>query len=498
MDPQQPAIGTWAWNIADLKIYWSDEVYRLHDLGKEDLSGPMMKNLARLIDCIDPTDIMTGLDIINKAFESGDSYKVEYRVLHADESIRWVEARGEITFGPDGTPLHMEGIVRDITSDKQIAQSLRESEERLLLALEASHTGIWDWNIGNHGIYWSDDVYKIHGLTKQYVAEAEEGHACLLDRIHPDDLDRAMQVVDEAMQSGDNYDIEYRVVLPEGELRWVEAKGRLINDSDGSPLRITGTVQDITERKNYAELVEAKERAEEMNRLKDGLLSMMSHEIRTPLAGILGFADILLKDLDREDSLQHVAYIKKSGMRLLGMLTSMMNLVRLKTDSVDVCWQVVDVAEEAREAVRLLRPLAAEKGLSLAVTKSPPALCTMTDPAILYRVLNNLITNAIKFTERGYIVVRLASNETHIIIEVEDTGVGIAAAFMPDLFKEFTQESMGLSRSYEGSGLGLAITQRLIEKMEGSLAVASEKDKGSCFTVSIPLRSANGLATNDA
>ena len=243
-------------------------------------------------------------------------------------------------------------------------------------------------------------------------------------------------------------------------------------------------------------LVAAKEEAEEMVRLKSTFLTNMSHEIRTPLTGIIGYAQILAGEVAASQA-EFVEVIEQSGMRLMDTLNSILDLSQLEAGGLELEVAEIDLASEIEEVTRLLLPLAREKNLRLRTTIRTPNVRARLDQISLNRLLNNLIRNAIKFTEKGEVVVCLETDEHRIYIHVQDTGVGISPAFIPYLFDEFRQESQGLTRSYEGNGLGLAITKRLIELMGGEITVESEKEQGSRFTVSFPKSGAGGSPVED-
>ena len=243
---------------------------------------------------------------------------------------------------------------------------------------------------------------------------------------------------------------------------------------------------DITARKTYeASLIEAKERAEELAELKSAFLTNMSHEFRTPLTGILGFANTLAHELD-DFHREFAELIEQNAHRLLDTLNGVLDLARLESGTVEAQVQATNLVEETDTVMRLLTPLAEGRGLTLCATYDLEQTVAHIDPLFFNRVLTNLVGNAIKFTEEGFITVRLRDHNHEIVLEVEDTGIGISETFLPFLFDEFRQESMGLSRSHEGSGLGLAITQRLVRAMSGTIGVRSTRGEGSTFTVRLP------------
>ncbi len=308
-----------------------------------------------------------------------------------------------------------------------------------------------------------------------------------LNILHPDDRRRALRALAHERTDGSKIiTLEARVQHQSGSWRTISFRARNLIDHPGIN-GILVNARDVTENRKFErELVLAKEQAEEMVRLKDAFLTNMSHEIRTPLTGILGFAQILLSEVD-DDYRPLVASIEQSGQRLLHTLNSVLDLAQLEAASVHLKLQPLNVYEESLAAVRLLQPLASKKGLTLDVRSTAEEPVARLDRAYLNRILNNLVGNGIKFTEEGGVLVKISVEHDRLLIEVQDSGVGIDEAFLPDIFSEFKQESSGIGREYEGNGLGLTITKRLVEMMNGTIAVKSIKGLGSVFTVTFPV-----------
>ncbi len=278
------------------------------------------------------------------------------------------------------------------------------------------------------------------------------------------------------------------------ELEIVNKEGRIVTvETRVTPILWEGhnaflaSLREITAHKQLQDhLTRAKEKAEELARLKSSFLASMSHELRTPLTGVIGFADTLIGEVENPQHREFATIIKQAGERLVATINSMLDLSQLEAGTVKVKKRLIRVTDLVQEALSLLAPLAKDKGLSIGLTTYAPETVVRTDKILLQRILDNLVGNAIKFTDAGSVVVEIDANDTLVYIRVKDTGQGIDPSFMPYLFDQFSQESDGLRRSHPGSGLGLAITKKLVTLLEGSISVESEVGVGSTFTISLP------------
>jgi signal transduction histidine kinase len=236
-------------------------------------------------------------------------------------------------------------------------------------------------------------------------------------------------------------------------------------------------------------LIQAKEIAEENNRLKSNFLSNMSHEVRTPLNGILGFAELLSEELKDEHTHNMATTVYKSGRRLMQTLDMVLDLSRIEANKQEVSWQVVDLNTAVQKPVHLFQPSAAKKHLELIFIPAEAPIFLKTDPSILDHIIHELVANARKFTEKGSIIVQIENKiqtEGTVCISVKDTGIGISAEHLNLVFEPFRQVSEGWSRSFEGTGLGLSLSAKYVKLILGEIIVQSELGLGSTFSLIFP------------
>ncbi|WP_299459647.1 PAS domain-containing protein [uncultured Microscilla sp.] len=280
----------------------------------------------------------------------------------------------------------------------------------------------------------------------------------------------------------------------DGTFYWVDVTivPFLYKDEGHDPYKYLFIRFDITERKNAEkQLIVAKDKAEEANRLKSNFLANMSHEIRTPLNGILGVVQLIEMESDNETMLHYAHLIGQSGQRLLNTINGILDLSRIEANRAEVSWEQINIIELVSALVQSLEVLANSRNIYLNMEFNLAQKQVLIDPYLLEQVLNNLLGNAIKFTERGGVTLRLNDENNCLMIEVIDTGIGIEEHFLKEIFEPFKQESTGIERRFQGSGLGLAIAKKIVELMGGDIKVRSKKNLGSCFTVIFPEQKLN-------
>lgn len=372
-------------------------------------------------------------------------------------------------------------VMTDITERNRAMQALRESEERFHTLVDSAPVLIWVSDETGAFTHVNQSWLEFTGAPRDNFLE--DGWVYF---VHPDEREPCLQAYQEAFERRALFSREYRLKRRDGEYRWVLDRGAPRYLPDGSFAGFIGSCVDIQEQnETQRALIRAKEHAEEMSHLKAAFLTNITHEIRTPLTVILGFTSILRQGV-RSEYHRFVNLIERSGRRLLLMLDSMLDLAQLEAGTLEIDRQKHNLVDVVEGVAAVARPLAEEKGLELLVSSEESRYHASVDYAVLTRVLNNLIDNAIKFTDTGRVEVDVARRGDDITISIGDTGVGIEAEFQSRVFDPFVQESTGLDRTHQGSGLGLSVSKRLVELMGGTISVASEKSRGSVFTIILP------------
>lgn len=376
------------------------------------------------------------------------------------------------------------------TQKREALEALQVSESRLAEAQKIAKIGNLEIDFMNQSVYWSDELYRIFGMDPKTFQPGINNH---LDTVHPEDREELQALFQSENLSSIYHD--FRIVSAEEKIKHANIQGYLVGGGDTPHRRIVGTIQDITDRKlAEKELVEAKIIAEESMKVKEQFLANMSHEIRNPLNAIMGFTDLVLKNAEAlsEEHAKYINAIHKSGKNLLSLINDLLDFSKMNSGKLSLEEIDFDLNEVIGNAVELFKHKAAEKNIELEahINKNVPVKL-IGDPVRLNQVAINLISNAIKFTHRGYVKVEVGlikHNHTHCLLrfDVEDTGIGIEQDQLVNIFESFTQASSDTSRKYGGTGLGLAIVKSIVELQGGTVKVVSEVNEGTRFTVSLP------------
>jgi PAS domain S-box-containing protein len=378
---------------------------------------------------------------------------------------------------------------------RQAEGEARRSEESLRLALDAGRCGVWDWDIAGQRLNWSEEVFAIHGIAPEDFKGRIEDFTAV---IHPEDAGRVGEAIRRALESRERYEVEFRIVRPDGEARWIITNGRGFYDESGTPARMLGAMLDVTDRhqaeEERARLLdresEARAEAEAANEAKDHFLATLSHELRTPLTPVLLVASGLAGDERLPAELRRPLDMIRRNVELEArLIDDLLDLTRITRGKLDLRLEVIDARKVVEHTIEICceRETAAGR-LRVSAELAAEDHRLWADPSRLTQVLWNLLSNAVKFTPvGGTITVRSWSGPGSLLVQVADSGIGIDPAAMPHIFDAFEQGRTRSPRRTGGLGLGLAISKAIAEMHGGTLTAASPgQGQGSTFTLSLP------------
>jgi len=479
-------IGTWDWNIQTGELFWTERIAPLFGYPV----GELETSYDNFLGAVHPDDRQTVMDAINACVERDVPYAIEHRVVWPDGTVRWLLERGATVRDANGTPLKMLGVVQDIDDRKRAELALAERERQLREAQSLARIGNWAADLVSGELTWSDEIYRIFGHEPgSFAPSLEAFHAA----VHPDDRALVRKSEKRAGQTG-RHDVVHRIVRPDGTVRHVHELAQAETDAAGNLVRLTGTVQDITERVETEQaLIAASEEADRANQAKSEFLSSMSHELRTPMNAILGFGQLMEYDAALPDEHQdNVREILKAGHHLLELINEVLDLAKVESGRIVLSLEPVEVCPIIEECLSLVGTLADKRAIQLS-HKGLKGVAVRADRTRLKQALLNLLSNAVKYNRAGgsvHIEAR-PQGADRLRIRVTDSGPGIPAKHLAELFQPFNRLDAEHS-NIEGTGIGLTITRRIVEMMGGTVDVESEVGVGSTFWIELPLESAPG------
>lgn len=458
-------MGWWTRDLETEVVTWSPELEELFGLPPGSFEGAETNFLERVL----PEDRPAVSAAVATALADGTDYAVEFRFRHADGTIRWMDGRGRATYVGD-RPAVLYGIGIDITTRKEAEEAIRAREERLRLAAEAGQFGLYDYDIEHGGAYFSEELNRILGTTEAISPDEAP--------IHPDDREATLErfAASQSPLSDGSFDEEYRIVRPDGTVRWVSTHGQTYFSEpqpspDRRPVRSVGVVADVTDRRQADEL-------------RDVFLGMLSHELRTPVTAIFGGSQLLRRpELDEAVHREIVDDIVSESERLERLVENLLVIARAERHVVEggkdpvLIGPMMEriIADKRRRWPDATLVLDAPHGL-------PPA---RWDEGSFELVTRNLISNAIKYGADGEILVRARQVGAEIELTVADRGPGLPPGDPSRLFELFYRTDDARRRA-QGAGIGLFVVRALVESAGGTTWARNRPDGGAEFGFRIP------------
>lgn len=457
----------------------NDQFTALLGYALEDLQG---RNFLDLVHPEDRASVRTAMQNMYRGDE-GSIIHVECRIITNQARVCWMEWKHRKVDGK----IYSAG--RDVTSVKRHEQALMQRERQLSEAEAIGRMGHWHWSLGQQDIRFSDEIYRIFGVSPSKFRPTLDSVNAML---HRRDAGRMMQVFQRAIIEQNDHEIDFRVMTPSGETRHVKCQGRCEFDGHGEVTGLYGIMQDVTQTMAHEhDLMQAKEAAERAYSAKSQFLANMSHELRTPLNAIIGFSEMiqqqLLGPIGNEKYLDYIKGIRESGEHLLELITDILDMSKLEAGKYELDVEEINLAKTIRLAIHMIEGRALESSIKISLRMPDEHMHIIADRRAVMQIMLNLLSNAVKFShENGKIDVECIGRDGFVSIRVKDHGVGIPAHKLPTITNPFEQVANQYSRGHEGSGLGLSITKELTELHGGALHIESQVDVGTTVTVRLP------------
>jgi PAS domain S-box-containing protein len=453
-------------------------------------------NPALFEEVVHPDDRDRVLDHVAAAKKSGEPYDGEYRMLHADGSVVWVQDRAVTVHDADARPLHWQGFLVDVTARKEAEARYQALVEQLPLITYVDQPR----RSSNTAAYISPQVEAILGFP---IDDWHDDPEFFPRHLHPDDHDRVMDAQRAARESGEPLQLEYRFIAADGRTVWLQDSFTIVSDDSGAPWYSQGFALDVTDRKLAEQdrerlLTRAQiqnEQLRKLDRMKDEFIALVSHELRTPLTSIRGYLELLQDDLEGgtatpEQQRDFLQVIDRNSDRLQRLVEDLLLAAQVDVGTLQLSTTTIDLGKLVEDCVEASAPLAATREIDLGCSVDGEPVVD-GDLRRLGQVVDNLLSNALKFTPAGGTVhVRAARNDGFATVEVADTGMGIPDDEQAALFGRFFRTEGAQSEAIAGVGLGLSITKSIVEAHGGRITFTSAVGTGTTFVVELPATAA--------
>ena len=477
-------IGYWDLDLQSGVLNWSDQVFALFEIDPDFFPASYDAFLA----AIHPDDIQAVNEAYTNSLETHLPYRITHRLKMPDGRIKWVEERCETVFDGEGTALISKGTVQDITDTITAKQEKLQAEDTLASILSNSHEAIIVTDDDLNIEVFNDGAEKIFGYSQ------DETLGKNLEIFFPErHLNIHRQNVIDYKENPENSNIldnsiEFYGLRKNGEEFPAEISVSTVSTHTGDIFSILIRDNSLLKARETS-LKAERERANAANTAKSRFLATMSHEIRTPLHGILGVNQLLGRTQLTQAQQQYLDSIESSGDTLLSLIDNLLDFSRIESGLFELHPNRINVQSLLQEVLGTFQIPAAEKGVFLNAEITPGTFSVIgADPLRLRQILTNLVGNALKFTTKGSVSVKVTtSNDSHIFFSVKDTGIGISEKDRKKVFERFAQSDDSIQRRFGGTGLGLSIVKELVTLMDGQIGVKSELGQGSEFWFTLPV-----------
>lgn len=410
----------------------------------------------------------------------------------SDVGFRWVQAYIYPVTDPAGNIQEVVLVHEDVT-DREWAQfELARSQASLAEAQRIAHLGSWEWDVLRDEDRWSDETYRIFGFSPQEFVPTYE---IFLNLVHPDDREYVNRSVHEALYAGKPYAIEHRIALPDGSERVVHQQAEVVLDDAGSPVRMVGTTQDITERQRAAEQNSALlAQVQAALDLRNQFLSIASHELKTPVTLLKGYAQMLYRQAQQRDDahlFKPLKVIDRQVERMTHLIDTLLDVSRIESGRLEfemVPFELGAALAEVVGEVRISTP-----DFALRLEPAVEAFWVRGDRLRIQQVMTNLLINAVKYSDQHREAdISMRRDGSRAVVSVTDYGIGIPKEQQPHVFELYFRGANASPSNYGGMGLGLFISKAIVERHGGVVWLESEVGAGSTFHFSLPVLEVEG------
>jgi len=481
--------GSWARVSATGEMrYWSEECYRV--LGFDPRDG--LPRFETFLQRVHPDDQAKIREISAAAGRAKFDYETDYRIVHPGGEIRDMHVVAHPVFNPSGDLVEYVGTVMDVTERRRSEEKLRQSEAYLAEAQKLTHTGSWVWEVAERrALHLSEEWYRVYGFNPKEGMSAWNKR---LERIHPDDCDGRQQAIDRAINEKSDYEVEYRILLPGGAVRYIRSVGHPVLNPSGNLVQFVGSSTDITERKQAEEaLHQAQKDVARINRITTmgELTASLAHEVKQPIAAAVTDANTCVRWLSRDDpdveeAREAASRVVKDATRAAEIITRVRQLFKKGTPE----QALIDVNEIIREMIVLLGSDATRYDVSIQTELAKDLPQVMGDRVQMQQVLMNLMTNSIDAMKdldgTRELIISSQAEDGQLMISVSDTGVGLPPKRADQIFDAF------FTTKPQGTGMGLRISRSIVESHGGRLWAAENSPRGASFHLTLPIKAEAG------